>query len=675
MSTPSQDGSPGSALEEGRTVSHFRLAEKIGQGGMGVVYRAEDLTLGRSVAIKFLSLARLETFSERILDELKRRFIQEARLLARANHRHLVAVYEADFDENLPYLVMEYVDGISLKARHLQEPAVTIAEACQIMSQTASALGFAYRKFGIIHRDLKPSNILLTPDLGVKILDLGLAKVVAGDAASAAITADGRAVGTPPYMAPEQFRSDAPVDHRSDMYALGVTMYQVLSRRLPFVGKTPREICLAKMEGVIPPLGNYVSDPPPKLVRLLESMLAVQVDDRPASYKKIEKALSGLIAKYETPAAGNVALTATEVRPSRPVEQVRKEGLAAAAGAGGSGRGPAIRIGPHPGIREIPQEETVSGRDQDGQATVTYSQFLPSSQRVLQRIVPGMTVGGYRVKDRIGVGGMGVVHRAVHLSTGEDVAMKFLVSGDQAAASQQLEEIEREAGLIGRLEHPSIVKVRETSCQGGVPFMVMELFLGPYGKPVNLEDYGNEFGKGTGVLDEADLKQIMLALLQAIGYAHTNGVVHCDLKPANILFKYAGTEGEHWGAYLKLTDFGVAKLVGEDTVRNTINQSLTRQFTGEAATADAKALIGTFEYMSPEQRRGENAIPASDIYAIGMMMFRLLTGHGEPGLTRPSSIRSDIKPEWDGILKKALQEKPEKRFASAKELHDAVESV
>ena len=205
--------------------------------------------------------------------------------------------------------------------------------------------------------------------------------------------------------------------------------------------------------------------------------------------------------------------------------------------------------------------------------------------------------------------------------------------------------------------------------------MAMELFLGPYGTPVNLNDYANNFGDANGVLDENDTRQIMLVLLEAIGYAHRHGVVHCDIKPSNILFNSLGMEGDMWNAHLKLTDFGIAKVVGEDLVHQSVTQSLNRVSVGGAMTADAMALLGTYDYMSPEQRRGDTATFSSDIYAVGMMVFRFLTGKTELGLKKPSRLMPGLNPAWDTVILKALNEDPERRYKSAREMASALEHM
>jgi len=267
---------------------------------------------------------------------------------------------------------------------------------------------------------------------------------------------------------------------------------------------------------------------------------------------------------------------------------------------------------------------------------------------------------------------MGVVHRATVRETGAPVAIKFLIASDADKNERQLRRFQQEARIIGQLHHPAIVSVSDLSQLDGLSFMAMELFLGPYDRPVNLADYAARFGSANGLLDEHDTREIMLVLLDAIAYAHRHGVVHCDLKPENILFQSLGMDGDHWRAHLKLTDFGVAKVIGEELVHQSVTQSINKQAAGATLGADAVALLGTYDYMAPEQRRGESATFASDIYAVGLMLYRFLTGQTELGLRRPSELRPGLNRAWDTIILKALQEQPALRYPDAEALAAAL---
>jgi len=223
----------------GRTLSHYRIAEKIGAGGMGEVYRATDSRLGRDVAIKVLP----EEFARE--PERLARFEQEARHLAALNHPHIAAIHGLEEADGVRFLVMELVPGLTLAERIARGP-LPVEEALPVATQIAAALEAAHTA-GIIHRDLKPANVKVTPDGRVKVLDFGLAKALDADPAAgdltrsptltAAATRAGVILGTAAYMSPEQARGRS-VDRRADVWAFGCVLYEALSGRQAFGGET-----------------------------------------------------------------------------------------------------------------------------------------------------------------------------------------------------------------------------------------------------------------------------------------------------------------------------------------------------------------------------------------------------------------------------------------------------
>jgi serine/threonine protein kinase len=204
----------------------YRLDELIGRGGMGVVYRAEHTGLRRKVAVKVL-LRGHEAGSES-----KRRFEREARTAGNIGHPNIVQVFDlGSLPDGSPYLVMELLQGTSLADKLKIEGALPIAQACDVVAQVLSALDAAHEK-GIVHRDLKPDNVFLTTDGQVKLLDFGISKNVLDETLS--LTRTGIVVGTPYYLAPEQARGERNIDHRVDLWAAGVLLYEALTGMLPF---------------------------------------------------------------------------------------------------------------------------------------------------------------------------------------------------------------------------------------------------------------------------------------------------------------------------------------------------------------------------------------------------------------------------------------------------------
>jgi len=235
----------------GRTLGHYRIVEKIGEGGMGVVYRATDTNLNRDVAIKVLP-PEVAQAPERL-----GRFQREAHVLASLNHPHIAAIYGLEEADGQPFLALELVEGEDLKEM-LDRGAIPVDEALENAEQIAEALEEAHAK-GIVHRDLKPANVKLTRDGTVKVLDFGLAKAWSDDAAdgsspSAAVsqsptltrtgTVAGVILGTVAYMSPEQARGK-PVDKRADVWSFGVVLWEMLTGQALFWGETAADIIAA----------------------------------------------------------------------------------------------------------------------------------------------------------------------------------------------------------------------------------------------------------------------------------------------------------------------------------------------------------------------------------------------------------------------------------------------
>ena len=224
----------------GQTISHYRVTAELGAGGMGIVYRAEDLRLGRQAAIKFLPDAAADH------PQALQRFYREARAASALNHRHICTIYEVDEHDGRPFIVMEALEGETLQKR-LVTTRFSLESLVDVMVQVAEGLGAAHAK-GIVHRDIKPSNIFLTDSGDVKILDFGLAKLGAVDTAADSsgptttspgglLTGEGETLGTIAFMSPEQVRGDE-LDARSDIFSCGVVMYEMATGTLPFHGPT-----------------------------------------------------------------------------------------------------------------------------------------------------------------------------------------------------------------------------------------------------------------------------------------------------------------------------------------------------------------------------------------------------------------------------------------------------
>ncbi len=258
----------------GKKIGSCEIIEKIGSGGMGVIYRARHTRLNKTVAVKILSPSLMK-------ESHKKRFLREARAAASIEHPNVVMVYDVGEEKGYSYIVMQLVDGKSVKKILEEKGKLEPAQALLILQSAAKGLGAAHEK-NIIHRDLKPDNIMITATGEVKVTDFGLAKGVSDIAVgngegkdekdSIDVTSAGAVVGTPVYMSPEQFRSEK-LDIRSDIYSLGATFYHMLSGAPPFAGRTPSD--LKKMHEKVPPapLDSIVENIPPETARIVSRML------------------------------------------------------------------------------------------------------------------------------------------------------------------------------------------------------------------------------------------------------------------------------------------------------------------------------------------------------------------------------------------------------------------
>ncbi len=267
-------------------IGGFAVQSLIGHGGMGRVYRGRDNRLERDVAIKLMHPSRAEDTVSR------QRFLRESKATAAINHPHVVTIYQVGEHAGLPYIVMQHVDGPNLADyRTTTGGTVATAETVRIGRELAEGLAAAH-EHGLVHRDIKPDNILLEgPTRRVRIIDFGLAREL--DAADTRLTVDGAVVGTPAYMSPERIGVEE-VDAKSDLFGLGVILYELLAGRLPFEGKSMVSILAAIARGTPPALAELVPTAPPALTDLVMQLLANDKADRPATAAEVARQLAAV---------------------------------------------------------------------------------------------------------------------------------------------------------------------------------------------------------------------------------------------------------------------------------------------------------------------------------------------------------------------------------------------
>jgi serine/threonine protein kinase/Tol biopolymer transport system component len=271
----------GSALSPGAKLGRYEIRSQIGAGGMGEVYLAQDRTLGRNVALKVLPE---DVASNR---HRMQRFVQEAQAASGLNHPNIITIHEIGTEPGAHFMVTEFIDGENLR-HHLRKVPLTLTEAIDIAMQVASALSSAHAA-GIIHRDIKPENIMLRRDGIVKVLDFGLAKLterwradeVDRDAQTQAMvhTEPGLVVGTTAYMSPEQARA-LEVDTRTDIWSLGILLYEMIARRTPFKSETASDTNAAILKTEPPALSQFVPDTPAELERIVRKALQKDREER-----------------------------------------------------------------------------------------------------------------------------------------------------------------------------------------------------------------------------------------------------------------------------------------------------------------------------------------------------------------------------------------------------------
>jgi len=250
----------------------FKLIKKVGEGGMGAVYLAEDTFAFRNVALKLLHR---KFAGDR---DFLARFRREAQSMARLNHANIVAAFDVAEEKGYHFYVMEYCEGEPLDKRLKREKRLEISDAIDIAIQVARGLQYAHER-STIHRDIKPGNIFIISDGTAKILDLGLSKNI-GEADTSFNTQAGVTVGTPHYISPEQARGDADVDGRTDIYSLGATLYHIVTGRTPFEGATSVVIMTKHLTEQIENPADLRAEIPDGLVHIITKMMAKERDDR-----------------------------------------------------------------------------------------------------------------------------------------------------------------------------------------------------------------------------------------------------------------------------------------------------------------------------------------------------------------------------------------------------------
>jgi serine/threonine protein kinase len=613
-------------VDAGTTIAGKYLVEKeIRKETMATLYAARDTSADRPVWLKVIHPHLV------VKGKFVERFRQEAEIMAELDLPQVPKVLDQGVEGETHYIVMEQVTGSFLEDTLQRFGVLEVDQALSYVQQVAECLHMVNLR-GVVHRDIRPANIIVTPANSVKVVNFGLARSAEDEGFTMT-----EALGTPDYISPEQAEGGE-VDTRSDIYSLGVTIYELLAGEPPYRGPSPMEVVMKHISAPIPSVRHARPDVSVEVDGIIERCMAKNPDDR-----------------YQTPA--ELVARIREVLGQPPVELPTElaAGLAALTA-------PADEVVAPP---PPPPEEVAAPPEVEEEVTPPPPPVEVEPEPVAEEAVEygpgeelkkGQMLGQYRIEGIIGVGGMATVYKAFQPDVGRHVAIKVLpryFAHDPAF----VERFKREARTIARLEHTHILPMYDYGEEQGLTYIVMRYMEAGTLREVIVQ--------GPVELDKT--AHIIRQVASALDYAHKNKVIHRDLKPSNILIDKQGD------AYL--SDFGIAKLTEAKS-----------QITGAS-------IVGTPAYLSPEQGHGKEIDGRSDVYSLGVILFEMLTGkvpydgptplsialkHVNEPVPLPRSINPDVPEAVESVILKALAKAPEDRYQTAgemaRELRQAVEA-
>jgi serine/threonine protein kinase len=502
----------------------YKIESKLGEGGMGVVYRAMHMLMDRPVAIKFLH-------SDRLTDNAAiERFKREARAAGRIQHPNATAVLDFGIANDIFYLVMEYLEGRTLRDRLRAEGPLSGKEALRIMSQVCKAVDYAH-KCNVIHRDLKPDNIFLQKkedEEVVKVLDFGIAKITLGGSSTMIGSTTEMFMGTPHYMSPEQCQAD-PLDPTSDIYSLGVILFEMLTGKLPFKGNSLLSIAIKHLNEQPPSLCEFRPDLPKEAEAVIMRALMKDSKKRQQTASQLAEEFRQALGMMSTPAARDVKTLACS----------------------------------NPSCAE-PQPSN-SGRCQNCQAM----------------LIGVMVRHRYEIQQMVGRGGFGTTYLVSDQDCLDEARiLKELHSGQ---SSEEIEEdmeemnvaakrlFRREAQVLLNLEHPGIPKLYAYFIDKDYSYLVQDFIPG--------HTLLEEVEERNRVLNEQEARALLAEMADILEYLHTRTppIVHRDIKPQNLM--------RHSSGKLLLIDFGAVCQAAS-------NPALNQTLIGSPGYAPAEQIFG-----------------------------------------------------------------------------------
>jgi serine/threonine-protein kinase len=647
----------------------YTYIEFVGMGGMSSIHRAREEQLELDLAVKVISG---NFFRD---DEARELFNREGKILAKLKHPNLPFVYAQKYepDDKYAFIVQEFLHGKTMEDIVDGEGPIDPKKLRHLFAQACEGLQFAHKK-GIVHRDIKPGNLFVMNDEEeehLKVIDFGIAKMTGNLPAKYKATSMDIIKGTPDYMSPEQISNKA-LDGRSDIYSLGTAMYEMLTGTTPF----PREASDTPNAGHIKILNRVLSEMPetPRqrrpdlsipedLEAIIMRCLAKDPNDRFQSMDELRTALLNSRMQVE--------MEQVELEDGEETDFTRPDQLAV--------------MMPQAEGFEAPVMEALSSleapSDPDSPAGTVFRPLQSDDgvkpTRVRKDSLVGKVLGGkYLIEERIGGGGMGAVYRAKlryqdggHVEAFEKTVAVKVMNPTVDDESRRIDETRfiREATVAAELNHPNIAGVLDFGrTDDNRQFYVIEYLQG--------SDLHSVIYNSPEPMSIQRFFSMASQICDGLHAAHTykEPIVHRDIKPPNIFI-----DNRHGKDTVKILDFGLAKIKNEGTQLTAVGN-----------------VLGTFEYMPPEQISGKKTDdPRVDIYAAGITFYEMLCwkrpfdmgesrdyGELKKMITteyppEPITIRPDIPKELSDIVMKCLRKNPDERFGTMKELGRALGRV
>ena len=699
-------------------VEGMELEARLGQGTLGVTWKARPTAGGPPVALKVLSPSL--TRSPELMARFQRAFERAQSL----NHPSLVRLGPLARSGELAYFTTELIDGESLAVRVERSGPLPAARARDVAREIARALAHVHGQ-RLLHGAIRPSNVFLGRDGSVKVSDLMLTRVVPRLAGPGSESDPSRL-----YASPEELTGAAAPDPRDDVYSFGLTLAFALTGRPPFQDAQPSQRLMGSVD---PRVDNPKADPrlsdivvrataPSRQDRYHDGgeVIAVvdpgRLSDRLAKTPPDGAPLLASLPEQPAPPAPpartatgrytgeRVAAQLPPTTPSPPLPPLPPSPAAAPGTTTGavrrttSFRAPVVPETPAPSPPAIPSPAAPAAsalvssptgpalrRGFDATDDTHDSVPPPSRERTRRRSslgslrgpagadLTGQVVNGrYRILGQLGEGGMGVVYRAEHLRLAKTIAVKVL-HPSLAKTEESIARFQREVLAMAQFTHRNVVRILDAGrTEDGRPYMAMELVEG--------HDLAHALELSER-LPPARAVAVLRQVLRAVGEGHAKGIVHRDLKPENVLLA-TGPAGEE---VVKVMDFGIAKILEADGA-GAGNQSATGFRTVE------RVVLGTPEYMSPEQASGAPVDSRSDLYSLGVIAYELLLGRlpfdadspvgfigkhiVDPPLSFDEALPGHgLSPALESFVLKALEKDPQERFQTADEMLRALEEA